>query len=462
MATIIRILSIFIIGTIPILFAAVQPWVWSIYCLLMIAAVILQLWTMGDQSTFPRGRMLKITVSLFFISTLILCIPLPHPTIALLSPTRAEILSRAWALTDSTTATATLSYLPMAAFGWWVFLLSLVLFYNVVKNLCMDRKMLHRIVFVMIGIGLLEAFYGLIQALVPSMGVLWVDYVRDYLGTARGTFINRNNFAGFIEMIWPLALGATLAMTGRARSLKSALQSDSLNRQALMALGIIVLLLALIFTRSRAGIVSGLIGFLVFAIMARTGMKAVARQTRLLLGGIVVLLCVYLVTIGVDPILQRFLTIGGDGSSRMDIWRDSLPIIHDHPLGIGLRNYENVFAVYNRSLTSDKTVLHAHNDFLQLLIETGWIGFITIIVGFFIFLWTHGRRIKQLDFQMDPLRFFLAVGAFSGLISMTVHGLFDFNLQIPANILYFVVLMAVLSACTQPDGFHRRPAIPKP
>jgi hypothetical protein len=137
----------------------------------------------------------------------------------------------------------------------------------------MDRKMLHRIVFVMIGIGLLEAVYGLIQALVPSMGVLWVDYVQSYQGTARGTFINRNNFSGFIEMIWPLALGATLAMTGRARSLKSALQSDSLNRQALMALGIIVFLLALIFTRSRAGIVSGLIGFLVFTIMARTGMK---------------------------------------------------------------------------------------------------------------------------------------------------------------------------------------------
>jgi hypothetical protein len=95
-----------------------------------------------------------------------------------------------------------------------------------------------------------------------------------YLGTARGTFINRNNFAGFIEMIWPLALGATLAMTGRARSLKSALHSDSLNRQALMALGIIVLLLALIFTRSRAGIVSGLVGFLVFAVMARTGMRS--------------------------------------------------------------------------------------------------------------------------------------------------------------------------------------------
>jgi hypothetical protein len=69
------------------------------------------------------------------------------------------------------------------------------------------------------------------------------------------------------------------------------------------------------------------------------------------------------------------------------------------------------------------------------------------------------RRIKQLDFQRDPLRFFLAVGAFSGLISMTVHGLFDFNLQIPANCLYFVVLMAVLSACTATGGFHRRPGM---
>ena len=40
-----------------------------------------------------------------------------------------------------------------------------------------------------------------------------------------------------------------------------------------MALGVVVLLLALIFTRSRAGIFSGLIGFLAFSIMTRTGRK---------------------------------------------------------------------------------------------------------------------------------------------------------------------------------------------
>ena len=448
--TILKVLSLFIIGTIPIVFAAVQPWVWSLYCLLMFAVFILYLWSTLDQPVLPRLRLFNKSVALFFIWTLFLCIPFPHPALSFLSPTRAEILSQAGALTGSTLAWESLSYLPITASAWWVFLLSLGLFFIVVQNLCTEKKTLKRVVFIMIGIGLLEAAYGLIQALVPSMGVLWVDYIQDYMGTSRGTFINRNSFAAFIGMIWPLALGFTLAMTGRVTSLKEALGSDKLNRQALMALVIIVFLLALIFTRSRAGIVSGLLGFLAFSILARTGMKALALHTRVLMGGIIVLLCVYTMTIGVGPIVQRFLSLGADSGSRMDIWRDSLPIINDHPLGIGLGNYENVFQVYNHSLTSDRTVIHAHNDYLQLLIETGWIGFFAIMIGFFIFIVKSARRIKQLDFRRDPLRFFLAVGAFSGLISMSVHGLFDFNLQIPANCLYFVVLMAILSACTGP------------
>ncbi len=303
----------------------------------------------------------------------------------------------------------------------------------------------------MICIGLLEALYGLIQALVPSVGVLWVDYINDYLGTARGTFINRNNFAAFMGMIWPLALGLTLAMADRFYSLKQMLKSDRLNKQALMALGIIVILLALIFTRSRAGIVSGLVGFLAFFILARAGIKDVTWPTRVLLGGTIVMLGIYTVTIGTEPVIKRFLALDLDTGSRLDIWRDSLPIIKGHPLGIGLGNYENVFQVYNQSITSDKAVIHAHNDYLQLLTETGWLGFISIMSGFLIFLATSARKIKTLELHRDPLRFYLAVGASSGLISMSFHSLFDFNLQIPANCLYFVVLIAILSACTRPS-----------
>jgi O-antigen ligase len=313
----------------------------------------------------------------------------------------------------------------------------------------MDRQMLKRIAFTVIGVGLLESFYGLLQALIPSLGVLWVDYIHDYLGMVRGTFINRNNFAGFIEMIWPLALGVTVAMANRANSVKAALGSDRLNRQALMALSIIVFLLALLFTRSRGGIVGGLVGLTVFSLTARIVLRSTAAYSRILVVGITVLLCSYATTIGVGSIVDRFLRISSDGHTRLEIWNDSLKIVKDHPLGVGLYNYEAVFSPYNRSTASDKTVVHAHNDYLQLLVESGWIGFLTLATAYLVFMGRCFRRIRHMDERKDPLRFYLAIGAFSGLISISVHSLFDFNFQIPANCLYFIVLMAMLSSCTE-------------
>ena len=446
--TFIRILSLFIISTIPIIFAAVQPWAWSLYGFLMIAAFIFSSWTRGDQLYLNRKGYLNKYVVIFFIWTLFLCIPVPYQVISLLSPTRFQTLSKAWELTGSIPIRESVSYLSKNGLAWWVFLLSMGLFHIVVKDLCKDRKMLKHLVSVMIGIGLLEAVYGLIQALVPSMGVLWVDYVHDYMGNARGTFINRNHFAGFVEMIWPLILGYTIAMTDQGHSLKKSLASDLLNRQALMALGIVVMLLSLLLSHSRAGIAGGLIGLMTFWYMARPKIRRITLSNWLLMGGIVIVLFIYCLTIGVGPIFERFLSID-DSNSRIEIWRDSLLILKDHPLGIGLRNYETVFQVYNQSSVSDRMVTYAHNDYLQLLIETGWIGFFTLLGGFIFFIGKSFRLIRRLDAIGDPIRFFLAVGAFSGLISLAFHSFFDFNLQIPANCLYFFALMAILSSCTK-------------
>jgi len=443
-------ISLFIIATIPLPFAAVQPWVWTFYGLLMVMVFLVGLWTRPSISPAPFSNQKK-TLAVFFIWSLFLCLPLPPSILSLLSPLRAATLNEAWSLTGDSPTWQALSCLPREALARWTFLLSLGLFGSVVHDLCKERKTLRQMVFIMIAVGMAEAIYGLIQALVPSMGVLWVDYIQEYMGTARGTFINRNHFAGFIEMVWPLALAVTLAMTGQARSFKAALGSDRLNRQALMALCIIVFLLSLILTRSRAGIISGLVGFFVFSIMVRPGLRYRSKQTRLLLVGILILLSVYIATVGIGPVIDRFFSIGNDGSSRLTIWQNSLSIVKNHPLGIGLGNYENTFAVYNQLPIFDKTVAHAHNDYLQFLVETGWIGFCALFSGFLLFIIQCGRRIRHMDARKDPFRFFLAVGAFSGIVSISVHSLFDFNLQIPANCVYFVVLIAILSACTHPE-----------
>jgi len=448
-----QIFTLFIIGTIPIIFAAVQPWVWSIYSVCMMSVFLIFVWQDRMRRSLVPGIGVNLTLVLFFAATMFLCLPLPDFILSYLSPTRFEMLTTARLLLDSPPAWQTLSYAPRLALAWWILLLSLCLFFVVVRGLCGERKTLKRIVWVMMVAALIEAVYGLIQALVPTLGVLWVDYVKAYMGDARGTFINRNHFAGFIEMVWPLALGFALAQGGwgRGYTLKKILASERLNRQALLALGIVILLLALLFSKSRAGIASALIGFLTFFVLARSGIRGMSKYTWLLLGAIGAMVLVYSLKIGIGPIAERFFKLSS-GDSRLDFWRDSLPMVIDHPLGIGLRNYENVFAVYNVSTISDKVVDYAHNDYLQLLIEAGWIGFLALISGFLWFMAKSAYRIRRMNFRKDPLRFFLAAGAFSGLVSLAFHSFFDFNLQIPANCVYFVTLMAILYACCVRDS----------
>ena len=443
-----QIMILFILGTAPILFAAVQPWVWSVYGICMIVAFLVFLWQDRNHLSIVPGVSIILTAVLFFAVTLFLCLPLPTYVLSYLSPVRYQTLMTAQDLLNSPISWQTLSYIPRLALSWWVFLICLCLLFVTVRRLCADSKILKRIVLVMMCVALLEAVYGLIQALVPTMGVLWVNYVQAYMGRARGTFINRNHFAGFIEMMWPLALGFTMAQGGwrQGYTLKKILASERLNRQALLALGVVVLLLALLFSRSRAGIAGALMGLLTFILMTRSGRKGISRYSWLMLAGIVGMLVVYSMAIGIGPITERFFSLSS-GDSRLDYWRDSLPIIKDHPLGIGLRNYDNVIPVYNVSMLADKRLEYAHNDYLQLLIEAGWIGFIAVLTGFLIFMWKNAYRIRHMNPQKDPMRFFLAVGAFSGLISLAFHSFFDFNLQIPANCVYFVTLMAILCAC---------------
>jgi O-antigen ligase len=163
-------------------------------------------------------------------------------------------------------------------------------------------------------------------------------------------------------------------------------------------------------------------------------------------GAIIGLVVIYGLKIGFGPIIERFLELS-DGNSRLDFWQDSLTIIKDHPLGIGLGNFKQVFAVYNVSGISDVTVTYTHNDYLQLLVEAGWPGFLALVSGFFIFLGKSFFKVKRLSPQDDPLAFFIGIGALSGLVSMVFHSFFDFNLQMPANCIYFITLIALVYVC---------------
>lgn len=63
-----------------------------------------------------------------------------------------------------------------------------------------------------------------------------------------------------------------------------------------------------------------------------------------------------------------------------------------------------------------------------------------------MFLGACVRRIWKYGPEMDAVRFFIGIGACAGMISIAFHSVFDFNLQIPGNLVYFTMLVVVQGA----------------
>ena len=443
----------FIVATIPILFAAVQPWVWSFYTVCIFAAFLILLWQNRINKTSMPDKICIFALGLFYLVCLGQCLPLPSSILSFLSPFRHEVLTQSIAIIDGSVAWQSISYSSLRSLAWWTFLLSLLLFFLVFRECCSSHRHMKLLIYILLGLAVVEALYGLIQALVPTLGVLWIDYIQAYLGDARGTYINRNHFAGFMEMILPLGLGYTLALGNwqEKLSLKTLMSTDRPNFQFFLTIGLAVMLLALLFSKSRAGITGWAVGFLAFVLLVHSGNKGLPWSFWVITSAIIGMVSFYSLKIGVDPILERFLRVGKD-ASRLDYWRDSLVIVKDHPFGTGLATFKQVFPVYNVSTISETTPYYAHNDYLQLLVEAGWIGFVALVSGFYIFLISSFRKVRHMSLQNDPFRFFLTIGALSGLVSIAFHSFFDFNLQMPANCVYFVMLIGIVDVCLWQGG----------
>jgi O-antigen ligase len=368
-----------------------------------------------------------------------------------LSPVRYELLTQTKLLTDLDAAWPTLSYAPFQSLGWWAFLLGLGLLFVLLKTCFASRRMLQWSLWILLGLVVVQGLYGILQALIPNLGVLW--YMKSGLGDARGTWINRNHFAGFMGMMLPLLLGFSLSRVrwGARLKIKTLLQSNRIHQHSLLLLAFAIMALALLFSKSRAGIMSLFFGVGTFLFLIRGKDRKLPKRFWIIVGVLFSLIFLYGLRIGFNPIIDRFFALDKN-TSRLDYWNDSLAIIADHPLGIGLATFKYVFPLYNVTSLNETVIPHyLHNDVLQLLVETGWPGFTLLISTYLAFMGDSFWRIRRMVFYRDPQRFFIGVGAFSGLMSINLHSFFDFNLQIPANAVYFVVLLAMVRVCVKPE-----------
>ncbi len=280
-------------------------------------------------------------------------------------------------------------------------------------------------------LGFLVTIFGILQHLTFNGKLYWLREMT-YGGIPFGPYVNRNHFAGFAELVIPVAL--VPLVLGKVR------------RERWLAVGLLALfpIGALFLSASRGGIISfaaelGVLTLLL--VLRRTGGRHV-------LAGAVVLLCAFMLVswLGVRQILERFasmqsleVSVGKRASMRADTWH----IFRQHPwTGTGLGTLQTVFPAYE-TLYDAKVVNHSHNDYLEALAETGVVGG-ACCAWFLGALFFHSlRRLLLQD------KSFSAALHLSGLVACTgflVHSLVDFNLHIPGNALLFFLMANLATA----------------
>ncbi len=288
--------------------------------------------------------------------------------------------------------------------------------------------------------GFLVAIFGILQQLTFNGKLYWFREMR-FGGIPFGPYVNRNHFAGFAELVIPVAL--VPLVLGKVR------------RERRFAVAVLALLpiVALFLAASRGGIVSfaAEIGVLALLLALRR-----AGGKHVLAGGVVLLLAFMLVSwLGVRQILERFSSMQSlevTGGKRASMRHDSWHIFRDHPwTGTGLGTLPIVFPAYE-SLYDAKFVNHAHNDYLEMLADTGLIGALCCASFLGLLFFTSLKQLLVSD------KSFAAALHLSGLVAccgFLVHSLVDFNLHMPGNALLFF-LMAHLASAPIPQNPARR------
>jgi hypothetical protein len=448
-----------IAATIPIIFGAVHPLVAGCYVFVIFTGLGGWLLLNRTHQAMHSPSFLTVVPIILITYMLLQSVPMPLDWLDVLSPCRAERVRMVNELAGTDFQHISLSENGPVGLYRCFFLIAAMLYYFSVKRLIVNLQKFQEILIVcLVAVGVVEAVYGLIQFINPQIGVLWLANPQR---AAHGTIIYKNQYAGLLNMIWPLALASGVCAYIRKRKRVNTRQgirhrikehaeevSTTQLQAPLMIFAAATMILAILFSLSRGGILamvlvaSMLVFVLPFSKTRKIGVLAV----------FVCLITAYGALLGLDTLVSRFDSLDDSGAHRLDIYLSSLPMLKDHWLtGIGLGSYGLLSPLYLKGFPANVIYDSVHNEYLESAIELGLpvatLFFSWILVGMVKFMagLVFGKKTRDLDLD----RRVIGVAAFCGLCGFLIHGLIDFGWRLPVNVIYCATLLAICVASMQ-------------
>jgi len=305
---------------------------------------------------------------------------------------------------------------------WLVFGVFIVVLMNALKN----NNYVNLLLWGLFGSLVISSLIGLYQAFSGQ------EFIYLQLAPPSASFVNRNFAASASMMLLPFAVWKTVLSK----------ESKSPNLNLLAFLGLLLLLFYIGIVQSR-GVLLAIIGFCcLFCLWQRVncvGMPDFDRKRRIRL----LALCIVLVFGWVLSPAQKSLDVLNPDSSisiRYDTWHSSYAAFIEQPMfghGVGsFRSaaYQSISGDKLREASNeDRQITHAHNEYLEILVELGMIGlaFWLLVIGLLI---RQLFKAKELDFKVVSLL------ALSGV---AIHSFFSFPLHNGGTALIAASLFAI-------------------
>jgi O-antigen ligase len=300
--------------------------------------------------------------------------------------------------------------------------------------------------------GCFLAVFAVVQMLTGNGRLLWVFPM--WPGShPMGTYVNKNHFAGYMEMAVPVGLGFFLYTASKmkgisghagvpfAKRVASFLDNKRLTTLSFGLVSVVIMTGALFLTLSRSAIAGFLVSMVFFAGMARSRRSLRRKWNYIVLIGI--LIAVAIIAAGWSMIEARFENVAGGGTFKRDVWNDATAVIKDFPaLGAGFGTFSRVYPAYQTKYPQ-WFFDHAENDYLELLIDTGFAGCAAVAGGLAVFLYSLIKRWRK---RHNTYVVCAAIGGIASIMAMLIHSMADFNMRIPANALLLTVIAAATCA----------------
>jgi O-antigen ligase len=425
-----------------------RPWAWMILEVGIFATAALWTvgWMRGQAGSLELLKSARPALALFatwVVFVALQWIPLPADWVRALSPEAAAMHGLAAAYGAG--GRMTLSVDPNATYVNWLLSCAWFTAFFLVLALANTRSNARYLALAFVTAGIVQATYaGLMHLTGTNLEIFGAKI--PHAGQASGGYVNRNNLAGLLEMALPLGIGlmmSALQETGRRTWRQFARDTAQLllSPKAPLRIFLIVMVIALVMTRSRMGNTAFFSSLLIAGGVALLLSRHATRSTVVLIASLIVIdIFVVGAWFGVEKTLDRIQqTTRQDVEERVEPTGYALEMAKDYPLfGAGSGTFYTAFTRY-RGSDLKPFYHHAHNDYVQFLVEYGAVG-VALVAG--LPLWALVLAVLALSRRRDPLARGFAFAVIMGVSALAIHSTVEFNLQIPANAFLFTVLIA--------------------